>query len=85
MEQLIFDIIGTSGAITLVAAYFIMQKEIIAGDSFAYNFLNGLGAVLIMISLTHDFNLTALIMEIAWLIISLYGMFHAIKRRRAEK
>ncbi len=81
---MIFDIIGTSGAITLVAAYFIMQKNIIAGDSIAYNLLNGVGALLIMISLTHDFNLTAMVMEIAWLAISLYGIFHAIKRKRRQ-
>ncbi len=81
---MIFDIIGTSGAITLVAAYFIMQKNVIAGDSIAYNFLNALGAVLILISLMHNFNLTAFIMEIVWLAISIYGMYHATKRKRRQ-
>ena len=40
-----------------------------------YSLLNGLGALLIMVSLIYNFNLSSFVIEIAWLMISAYGLW----------
>lgn len=82
MDPWIYDIIGTIGAALIVLAYFIMQRRIIAGNSFLFNFCNGSGAAMILLSLTRSFNLSVFLMESAVILISLYGMGKALKAGR---
>jgi hypothetical protein len=47
-----------------------------------YSVVNALGAVFILISLTVTFNMASFVIEIAWLMISLFGIFQAFKREK---
>lgn len=40
------------------------------------------GACLVMLSLTHNFNLAAFIMEAAWATVAAYGLIRLVLRRR---
>ena len=74
------DIIGTAGAAMILVSYFLLQMERLSGTDLAYSVVNGLGAALILISLSFDFNLSAFIVEAFWLAISLLGIvryFHS--------
>jgi len=48
--------------------------EKISSRSFVYSLTNAAGALLVLISLCFQFNLSAFIIEFFWLIISLYGL-----------
>ena len=74
------DIIGTAGAAMILVSYFLLQMERLSGTDLAYSVINGLGAALILISLSVDFNLSAFIVEAFWLAISVLGIvryFHS--------
>ena len=50
-----------------------------------YSALNALGAALIIVSLLFDFNLSAFIIELFWVIISLFGIVQFYRRRGTQK
>jgi hypothetical protein len=74
------DLIGCIGASIILVAYALLQTKRIYADSFNYLFLNFIGAVLILVSLLYAWNLAAVAMEFAWMIISLVGI---IKLKRS--
>ncbi len=77
----IADLIGLSGALLIVAAYFLLQTGWLAARSIAFSLINGLGAAGILVSLWFDFNLSAFAIEFFWLLISAYGLYRAVRAR----
>jgi len=63
--------------------YAMLQLGKISAERPAFSAFNALGAVFILISLTYDFNLSAVLMEGVWLMVSLYGLWKALSGRRA--
>ncbi|GGY45358.1 CBU_0592 family membrane protein [Parvularcula lutaonensis] len=80
---MIFDTIGIIGVLCILAAYFLLQTEKIRSDELRYPVLNLVGAVLILISLIHTFNLASFVIEICWIAISLYGIAKILRSRRS--
>lgn len=72
--DIIFNVIGTSGVVLILVAYFMIQADRLHKHGFAYSFLNLVGSVLIFISLLHTWNLPSVIIEVFWFIISVYGL-----------
>ena len=70
------DIIGSIGVGTVIFTYILLQTERIRSESLLYSVLNGLGAGLIVFSLFYSFNLSAFIVELLWVLISLYGIIN---------
>ena len=77
----IYDGIGLSGVALILVAYTLLQIEKIDPKAVAYSTLNLVGALLILVSLYFSFNLASFIIEIAWLVISGYGLVKALRRR----
>jgi hypothetical protein len=75
------DFIGNLGVLCVLGTYLYLQLGRMAPDQLLFSALNGLGAVLILVSLTIDFNLSSFIIEIAWLTISLIGVYRCLSRR----
>ncbi len=69
------DLIGNVGVVVLVITYGMLQLNKISSDGLAYSLLNAAGASLIVVSLIYDFNLSALLMEVFWVLISLLGIY----------
>ena len=82
MESLIIDAIGIVGVAMVLATYFLLQSEKIDAKGFLYSFLNLLGALLIVYSLLYNWNLASFIIEVVWVLISLYGL---LKWYRSKK
>ena len=74
MDYSWFDLIGNVGVLMMVVAYLLLQLEKMSGTSVSYLLLNAIGATLVMVSLLFRFNLSAFLMEVFWLLISLYGL-----------
>ena len=69
------DLVGNIGVVILMITYLMLQLNKLSSDSLAYSVLNAAGAVLIVISLLFDFNLSALLMEVFWVLISFVGIY----------
>ncbi len=80
---MILDVLGTLGALLIVGVYLLLQLERLRATSVAYSAWNALGAGLILISLTRDFNLGAAVVEFFWLLVSALGLWRAWSRRGA--
>jgi hypothetical protein len=83
MSQLhqLANIIGIFGVIIILLAYFLLQTSRLAPHKLLYSAMNLVGAVMILFSLYFDWNLSAVLVEGAWAIISLYGLYSCLTRR----
>ena len=77
------DFIGNIGVVLVLGTYLMLQLGRMNAQTVAYSSLNGLGAILILVSLLVDFNMSSFIIEIAWLLISVMGLF--MHRRARNK
>jgi hypothetical protein len=80
MSTLVADIIGLVGsALFIVAfAYANVAKTL---NKIAFNLANLVGAILLLISLSVNFNLAAFVLEAAWGTIAAVGLGLAIRAR----
>lgn len=70
----ISDYVGMIGVLIILIAYFLLSTGKWVSDSSIYQFLNFLGAWLILFSLYFHWNISSVVIEIAWIIISIIGM-----------
>jgi hypothetical protein len=75
MSYGLLDLVGNIGVVILMITYLMLQLNKLSSDSLAYSVLNAVGAGLIVISLLFDFNLSALLMEVFWVLISFVGIY----------
>ncbi len=76
------DFVGNLGVLCILGTYLGLQLERMNAMDYSYSIINGLGALLIMVSLYHDFNLSSFIIEVFWLLISLIGIGRRLFRDR---
>lgn len=81
-SDLLYDSLGLLGTACFLTAYILLQTERIDPKRTPYSVMNLAGAVLILLSLLHSFNLAAFLLETAWGIISLYGVIKSMKAAR---
>jgi len=74
MNYGLMDLVGNIGVAILVITYLLLQLDKLKSADLAYSALNALGASLIVASLIVDFNLSALLMEVFWVLISFIGI-----------
>lgn len=79
-----YDIIGSLGVVAIVAAYFLLQVGRLDPRAPLYSWLNLAGAVMILISLYHEFDFSAAAMEAFWVLISLVGLFRVYRSRVSD-
>lgn len=76
---------GLVGTLLVLLAFFLLQAGKLRGDGAVYQLLNAIGAAAIIVSLVYEFNLASMLLEIAWLLISLYGLGRGIQLRRERR
>ena len=77
----VYDWIGLVGVALMLAAYGLTvagRLDVQAPAALAGNLA---GAVLVLVSLTHDFNLSAAVIEGAWALIAAGGLLRWLVRR----
>jgi hypothetical protein len=74
MNYGLIDLVGLIGVAIIVVAYLLLQLEKLKSTNLSYSVMNALGASLIVASLIVDFNLSALLMEVFWVLISCIGI-----------
>jgi len=82
MQYSFYDILGNIGVTFIILSYLFLQLGKIDNVSFKFSFYNATGALLIIISLIQQFNLSAFIIEAFWLLISIWGMVRFFKNKQ---
>jgi paired small multidrug resistance pump len=83
MNFLWHDWAGLIGVALVLLAFFLLQAHKLRGQGLVYQSMNLLGAAGVILSLVFGvFNLSAFLQELAWLLISLYGITRGVKSRR---
>jgi predicted benzoate:H+ symporter BenE len=77
------DMIGFAGSFCIVAAYAYSNASN-AMNMVLFNAANFVGAALLTVSLTVNYNLPTMVLEIVWMAIALYGLVRAVSRRGAR-
>jgi hypothetical protein len=85
MQYTTFDFAGNIGVALMVIAYLLLQAEKLRSSDLSYSLMNGGGALLVLISLLYRFNLSAFLVELFWLLISIYGLIRFATRPRAKE
>ena len=73
--------IGMIGVVLIVFAYLMLQIDRMTPESIQYSVMNLMGSLCLIYSLMVDWNLSAFIINIVWLIISLYGFFKSMRQK----
>jgi hypothetical protein len=74
MNYGVMDLVGNIGVVILMITYLMLQLDKIKSADLSYSVLNAVGASLIVASLVVNFNLSALLMEVFWVLISFIGI-----------
>jgi hypothetical protein len=67
-------IVGLIGMLLVLLAYFLLQVRTLHGNGVVYLLMNAVGSAMIIVSLIYAPNLPSLVLEIVWLLISIYGL-----------
>jgi hypothetical protein len=80
------DFLGNIGVVGLIVTYLMLQLNKLSSDGLAYSLLNAISAGLIVVSLLYNFNLSALLVEVFWVLISCVGIYRyfRLKALRSE-
>lgn len=73
--ELFANIVGNIGVICFLLAFYLLQKNKLTHDSLRYLGLNLAGSILLILSLLVNWNLPAFMLEAAWAMISMYGIY----------
>ena len=69
------NIVCIVGVVLLLIAYFRISTNRMSSQSLSYQLYNLMGASLIIFSLFFNFNLSSFLIEVAWIVISLIGIY----------
>jgi predicted benzoate:H+ symporter BenE len=80
ISPFVADLIGFGGSFFIVMAYAYsnLSKQM---NLIWFNAANFIGAALLAISLTVNFNLPTMVLEFVWMTIALFGIVKALKER----
>jgi len=83
MNYSLLDFVGNVGVLVLMIAYLMLQLNKLQ-NGLLYSSLNALGASMIVISLFANFNLSAFMIEVFWILISFVGIFKNLRARQIQ-
>lgn len=75
----ILKVVGIFGAIIYLFTYLKVQLRRDYAKSFEYSGLNFLAASFVLLSLIFHWNFPSAIIQVSWMIISLYGLYRCYK------
>lgn len=78
----LIDAVGLLGSTLFVIAFLYANRATVL-DKRWFNALNLVGAILLLWSLWHRFNLAAFVLEVVWAGIALVGLVAALRRPKA--
>jgi hypothetical protein len=84
MDYAWYDLLGNVGVVGIIWTYLAIQINVMDARGLWFSLVNGVAAVLILISLLYNFNLSSFIIEVFWIGISMIGIVRGIRNWRLE-
>ena len=84
MNYGLLDFVGNVGVVVLMVTYLMLQLNRLRSDDLSYSLLNAIGASLIVVSLLVNFNFSAFLMEVFWVLISFVGIYRYFRLKAAS-
>lgn len=81
----IADLIGVTGVILVLIAYFLLNTNRLFALNLSYQLLNFFGALMILFSLLFTWNTASVLVESAWVLISIVGIYRAARTQMILK
>ena len=78
------DAVGNVGVVLFITSYWALQTGKISSKSLKYSVTNLIVAILLTINLYFRPNLSGLIIQFFWFIISIYGIFRAVYKPKPQ-
>lgn len=75
------DLIGFAGSFFIVAA-FAYSNLTTNMNALWFNVSNFVGAALLTVSLTVNYNLPTMVLEVVWMAIAIFGIIKALRARK---
>jgi len=72
------DLVGLFGVTIILIWYFLLQVGKCNANDLMFSIVNAVGAICILFSLMYEWNFPTVVIECAWLLISLYGIYKCI-------
>jgi hypothetical protein len=79
-----YDVSGLLGAALILTAFAGVQTRRLDPHRPPALLLNLAGPSLVLVSLIENFNAAALVLQIAWIAVSLHGLFRLVLSRRSS-
>ena len=83
--EFILELSGVAGFIFYMLAYGLLQMGKISGQGYCYTCMNMAAAILVLLSLVHQFNLASVLIQLSWIVISLVGLYRLSTGTRSRK
>jgi hypothetical protein len=80
-----YDAVGLIGVFIILASYLGLQAGKLAPDKLPYQFANIIGSVLVLVSLYFKPNVSSITIQIAWILISFYGIWRAYQKPKSSE
>lgn len=82
--EILPDVIGMLGVTLVLSAFGLLNMNKVTSSTMMYQMMNLIGSMLLLFSLCFHLNIASVVIEIAWMLISLVGIYRALKKRRTE-
>ncbi len=82
MSYSLYDLLGNIGVFFIIISYLLLQLNKIKSNDVRYSLMNLVGASLVIISLIENFNMSALVIEVFWVGISIIGIIKFALNRK---
>jgi hypothetical protein len=84
MDVSFADVVGTVGVLLIVFVYLLLQSEKLDPKGLFYSLSNAIGSVMILYSLLEHWNLASVVIEVFWILISLFGVWRYFRRQKSS-
>ncbi|WP_238364940.1 CBU_0592 family membrane protein [Mesobacterium pallidum] len=78
-------LLGFAGFILYVANYLSLSMRFVTSECLSYFVVNTLAASLVLVSLTHDFNMASLLIQVFWISIGVCAIGVRVRRRTQDR
>ena len=80
-----YDWIGIAGTAMVLIGFLLLQAGRVSGTAIWYQLINLFGSGGVLVSLLGKFNMSVFVLELTWMLISVYGIVRALKMKGAPR